>query len=121
MAAAAVIVTKRFRIRPFFIFTPSVKGSIPRAPIGEMGLPRVPIVPERELRRSSDLAFVISCFEVPDGERKVDTRLPGNETVVIQLLAAKLQCRLSDIEFDDRGEHELKGVPGSWKLFAVGG
>jgi class 3 adenylate cyclase len=21
--------------------------------------------------------------------------------------------------FDDRGEHELKGVPGSWKLFAV--
>jgi class 3 adenylate cyclase len=25
----------------------------------------------------------------------------------------------SDIEFDDRGEHELKGVPGSWKLFAV--
>jgi class 3 adenylate cyclase len=25
----------------------------------------------------------------------------------------------SGIEFDDRGEHELKGVPGSWKLFAV--
>jgi class 3 adenylate cyclase len=27
----------------------------------------------------------------------------------------------SGIEFDDRGEHELKGVPGSWKLFAVQG
>ena len=27
----------------------------------------------------------------------------------------------SDIEFEDRGEHELKGVPGSWKLFAVRG
>ena len=27
----------------------------------------------------------------------------------------------SDIEFDDRGEHELKGVPGTWKLFAVKG
>jgi class 3 adenylate cyclase len=27
----------------------------------------------------------------------------------------------SGIEFDDRGEHELKGVPGSWKLFAVRG
>jgi class 3 adenylate cyclase len=27
----------------------------------------------------------------------------------------------SGIEFDDRGEHELKGVPGSWKLFAVEG
>jgi class 3 adenylate cyclase len=25
----------------------------------------------------------------------------------------------SDIEFDDRGEHELKGVPGAWKLFSV--
>jgi class 3 adenylate cyclase len=25
----------------------------------------------------------------------------------------------SGIEFNDRGEHELKGVPGTWKLFAV--
>jgi len=25
----------------------------------------------------------------------------------------------SDIEFEDRGEHELKGMPGSWKLFSV--
>ena len=25
----------------------------------------------------------------------------------------------SDIEFADRGEHELKGVPGTWRLFAV--
>jgi class 3 adenylate cyclase len=27
----------------------------------------------------------------------------------------------SGIEFEDRGEHELKGVPGTWKLFAVDG
>ena len=27
----------------------------------------------------------------------------------------------SGISFDDRGEHELKGVPGTWKLFAVEG
>ena len=27
----------------------------------------------------------------------------------------------SGIEFVDRGEHELKGVPGSWRLFAVKG
>jgi class 3 adenylate cyclase len=27
----------------------------------------------------------------------------------------------SGIEFDDRGEHDLKGVPGSWKVFAVEG
>jgi class 3 adenylate cyclase len=26
----------------------------------------------------------------------------------------------SGIEFTERGEHELKGVPGTWKLFAVG-
>jgi pimeloyl-ACP methyl ester carboxylesterase len=25
----------------------------------------------------------------------------------------------SGIEFDERGEHDLKGVPGTWKLFAV--
>ena len=25
----------------------------------------------------------------------------------------------SGVEFEDRGEHELKGVPGSWQLFAV--
>lgn len=27
----------------------------------------------------------------------------------------------SGIEFDDRGDHELKGVPGTWRLFAVVG
>ena len=26
----------------------------------------------------------------------------------------------SGIEFDDRGEHSLKGVAGSWRIFAVG-
>jgi class 3 adenylate cyclase len=26
----------------------------------------------------------------------------------------------SGIQFDDRGEHELRGVPGTWRLFAVG-
>jgi len=25
----------------------------------------------------------------------------------------------SGIEFDDRGEHDLKGVPGTWHLFTV--
>jgi hypothetical protein len=25
----------------------------------------------------------------------------------------------SGIEFEDRGAHELKGVPGSWPLFSV--
>ena len=25
----------------------------------------------------------------------------------------------SGLEFEDRGEHELKGVPGEWRLYAV--
>jgi hypothetical protein len=25
----------------------------------------------------------------------------------------------SGIAFDDRGEHELKGIPAAWRLFAV--
>jgi class 3 adenylate cyclase len=25
----------------------------------------------------------------------------------------------SGIEFEDRGTHELKGIPGEWRLFAV--
>jgi len=25
----------------------------------------------------------------------------------------------SEIAFEDRGEHHLKGVPGTWRLFAV--
>jgi len=27
----------------------------------------------------------------------------------------------ADLDFDERGEHELKGVPGNWRLFAVAG
>jgi class 3 adenylate cyclase len=27
----------------------------------------------------------------------------------------------SGMEFDDQGEYELKGVPGTWKLFGVSG
>jgi hypothetical protein len=25
----------------------------------------------------------------------------------------------ADLEFDERGEHELKGVPGTWRLYAA--
>ncbi|MGP8063381.1 MAG: hypothetical protein ACLP5O_12620 [Acidimicrobiales bacterium] len=27
----------------------------------------------------------------------------------------------SNVEFVERGEHELKGVPGAWRLFVVDG
>jgi class 3 adenylate cyclase len=50
--------------------------------------------------------------------RVLDTAGPGEVMVsgAVPLLVAG-----SGIEFEDRGEHELKGVPGSWKLFAVSG
>jgi class 3 adenylate cyclase len=27
----------------------------------------------------------------------------------------------SQLQFEDRGEHELRGMPGAWRLFAVSG
>jgi class 3 adenylate cyclase/alpha-beta hydrolase superfamily lysophospholipase len=51
-------------------------------------------------------ARVLAC--APPGDLLVSTAVP-------MLVAG------SGIEFEDRGEHELKGVPGSWKLFAVEG
>jgi len=48
--------------------------------------------------------------------RVLDAALPGDLVVsgAVPMLVAG-----SGIEFEDRGEHELKGVPGYWKLFAV--
>jgi class 3 adenylate cyclase/alpha-beta hydrolase superfamily lysophospholipase len=48
--------------------------------------------------------------------RVADQARPGDVTVsstVKDLVVG------SDIEFSDRGDHELKGVPGTWRLFAV--
>jgi len=48
--------------------------------------------------------------------RVADQACPGEVTVsgtVKDLVAG------SGIEFSDRGDHELKGVPGTWRLFAV--
>jgi class 3 adenylate cyclase len=39
-----------------------------------------------------------------------------------EVLVSRTVCDLvtgSGLDFDDRGEHDLKGVPGSWRLFAV--
>src|SRR5262249_56594458 len=38
----------------------------------------------------------------------------GEDRIAYQVLVAG-----SGFEFDDRGDHELKGVPGTWQLFAV--
>jgi class 3 adenylate cyclase len=40
---------------------------------------------------------------------------------IVTSAAVPLLVAGSGIEFEDRGEHELKGVPGTWRLFAVTG
>jgi class 3 adenylate cyclase len=48
---------------------------------------------------------------------RVMSHAAGGE--VLTSAAVPLLVAGSGIEFEDRGEHELKGVPGAWRLFAV--
>lgn len=60
----------------------------------------------------------IGGIAVHIGARVVGAARPGDVLVsrtVVDLVAG------SGIDFEDRGEHELKGVPGAWKLFALVG
>ena len=60
----------------------------------------------------------LTGIAVPVGARVADAAQPGEVLVsstVKDLVAG------SGLEFDDRGVHELKGVPGEWRLYAVGG
>jgi class 3 adenylate cyclase len=58
----------------------------------------------------------IAGMAVTIAKRVCDLAEPGevlvSETVRINLVGA-------GIEFEDRGDHELKGVPGTWRLFSV--
>jgi class 3 adenylate cyclase/pimeloyl-ACP methyl ester carboxylesterase len=58
----------------------------------------------------------VAGMAVTIAKRVCDLARPGqvlvSETVRGQVIG-------SGIEFEDRGEHELKGVPGAWRLFAV--
>ncbi len=60
----------------------------------------------------------LTGIAVPVGARVADAAQPGEVLVssTVQDLVAG-----SGLEFDDRGVHELKGVPGEWRLYAVGG
>jgi class 3 adenylate cyclase/alpha-beta hydrolase superfamily lysophospholipase len=62
--------------------------------------------------RESDIAGI----GVHIAYRVMDAAPPGDLLVspAVPMLVAG-----SGVEFEDRGEHELKGVPGSWRLFAV--
>jgi class 3 adenylate cyclase/alpha-beta hydrolase superfamily lysophospholipase len=48
--------------------------------------------------------------------RVLDAALPGD---LLVSAAVPMLVAGSGFEFEDKGEHELKGIPGSWKLFAV--
>ena len=48
--------------------------------------------------------------------RVLESASPGD---LLVSAAVPMLVAGSGIEFEDRGEYELKGVPGSWKLFAV--
>jgi class 3 adenylate cyclase/alpha-beta hydrolase superfamily lysophospholipase len=62
--------------------------------------------------RGSDIAGV----GVHIAARVMDAASPGDLLVspAVPMLVAG-----SGIDFEDRGEHELTGIPGSWRLFAV--
>jgi class 3 adenylate cyclase len=66
---------------------------------------------EVELRGSD-----IAGLAVTIASRVCDLAGPG-EVLVTKTVTDHLVG--SGIEFDDRGEHELKGVPGNWRLFDV--
>jgi len=62
--------------------------------------------------RGSDIAGI----GVHIAARVMGAALPGDLLVspAVPMLVAG-----SGLEFEDRGEYELKGVPGTWNLFAV--
>ena len=60
--------------------------------------------------------MIVACIAVHTGARVAANAQPGEVLVsgtVKDLLAG------SGITFQDRGSHELKGIPGEWRLFAV--
>jgi class 3 adenylate cyclase len=58
----------------------------------------------------------IAGIAVSMGARVAASAAPGE--VVVSSTVKDLVAG-SGIEFEDRGEHELKGVPGQWRLYAV--
>jgi class 3 adenylate cyclase/pimeloyl-ACP methyl ester carboxylesterase len=88
-------------------------GSAIRDAARQIGLDvRVGIHTGEVERRGTELAGIavhLAC-------RVCEIALPGDVVVsrtVVDLVAG------SGTTFDDRGEHELKGIPGAWRLFAV--
>ena len=60
----------------------------------------------------------IAGLAVTIAKRVCDLAGPGH---VLVSESVRINVVGSRIEFNDRGEHQLKGVPGTWRLFSVGG
>jgi class 3 adenylate cyclase len=58
----------------------------------------------------------IAGLAVTIAKRVCDLASPG-QVLVSEMVRGMMVA--SGIQFEDQGEHELKGVPGTWKLFAV--
>jgi class 3 adenylate cyclase len=60
----------------------------------------------------------IAGLAVTIAKRVCDLARPGE---VLMTETVRLPMVGSGTEFNDQGEHQLKGVPGTWRLFSVGG
>ncbi|HEY1826892.1 MAG TPA: adenylate/guanylate cyclase domain-containing protein [Acidimicrobiales bacterium] len=67
---------------------------------------------EVEMRRDMDVAGIAVHIA-----QRVQAHAAGNEVLVSRTVVDLVAG--SGIEFEDRGEHPLKGVPGLWRLFAL--
>ena len=63
-------------------------------------------------------AAVVHAFGAPLVIENVPVPTPGPNEVLVSSTLRDLVIG-SGLEFDDRGAHQLKGVPGEWHLFAV--
>ena len=81
--------------------------------VAELGLPLRAGVHTGECEvRGDDLGGMAVHIGARVGARAEAGQILVSQTVVDLVVGSGLQ-------FSDRGEHELKGVPGAWRLFAV--
>ncbi len=59
----------------------------------------------------------VAGIAVHTGARVAAMAGPGE--VLVSSTVKDLVAGCSGLEFEERGEHELKGVPGTWRLYAV--
>ena len=86
--------------------------------------------PRRRARRSGSScapactrASARSAATTSAGSRSTSARASGATAGAGEVLVSQTVKDLvagSGLDFEDRGEHELKGVPGSWRLYSVG-